>query len=200
MAKASWVLVNPSAGQGNASVAVSSSAEHTGRVARQTTLTITAADCEDVYVSVNQQGKQCYVAVPETATAQKAGQTVTIEGISNAELLNFTLGSGNLVVELPANYTAAGVETPNNTAIAGDPGATAEYNFSMKIVVPANESVEELTKQVIVSDGDGHSDIITIKQAAGDAHLSVSKNSIELDYLGTAVSFDVVSNTSWTIS
>lgn len=30
-------------------------------------------------------------------------------------------------------------------------------------------------------------------------YLAVSKNSIELDYQGTAQSFDITSNTSWTI-
>lgn len=38
MAKANWLKVDPSQGSGNATVKVSSTAEHTGRKARTTTL------------------------------------------------------------------------------------------------------------------------------------------------------------------
>lgn len=44
MAKADWVNVNPSSGNGNKTVNVSSKAEHTGRIARSTVPTITAAN------------------------------------------------------------------------------------------------------------------------------------------------------------
>ena len=46
MAKASWAVVNPSQGSGNATVNVSSNAPHTGRNVRTTVLTITAANVE----------------------------------------------------------------------------------------------------------------------------------------------------------
>lgn len=200
MAKANWAVVNPSQGSGNKTVNVSSSSEHTGRSARSTVLTITAANVEAKTVNVTQQGKPAYVDSQDTATAAKVGQNVTISGKANGKKLTFSLGTGDLDVSLPTTYTAGGVTTNNGSEISGDPGATAEYNWSITINVPSNETVGELTKQIVVTDEGGNSDTCLLTQAAGDSTLSVSKTAIELTYQGTAVSFDITSNTSWTIS
>lgn len=201
MAKASWAVVNPSSGSGNKTVNVSSSAEHTGRNARSTILTITAANVEAKTVTVNQQGKPEFTNNnSDTATAVKGGQNVTISGISNSKKLTFSLGTGDLAISLPTKYTAGGVETNNGSEITGDPGATAQYNWSIVISVAANESITSPSKQIIVTDEGGNTDACTLTQAAGDATLSVDKDTIELTYQGTAVSFNVTSNTSWTIS
>lgn len=205
MAKAAWVSVSPSTGSGNGTVSVSSSAEHSGRVARSTTLTITAANVEDKIVTVNQAGKPEYVDAPESATAAKGGQTVTIQGTSNSSKLTFSLGTGDLSVSLPSAYTANSVATENGASIAGDPGASAEYNWSIAIVVSENTSIDSLSKQIVVTADGGMTDTCTLTQAAGDPYVHVKKNgveinSIDLTYQGTAVSFDVESNTSWSIS
>ena len=200
MAKASWAVVNPSQGSGNSTVNVSSNAPHTGRNVRTTVLTITAANVEAKTVNVTQQGKPAYVDAIDNAAAEKGGQNVAISGKSNAAKLTFSLGTGNLEVTLPTQYTAGGVKTNNGVAISGDPGASAEYDFSIVITVPENTTISELTRQIIVSDGDGHTDTCLLTQIAGDASLVVSKTSIELGYTGESVSFDITSNTSWTIS
>ena len=200
MAKANWAVVNPSSGSGNKTINVSSSAEHTGRNARSTVLTITAANVDAKTVSVTQAGKPAYVDSQDSATAAKAGQNVTISGKANGKKLTFSLGTGNLNVTLPSTYTAGGVTTNNGSEISGDPGATAEYNWSVTINVPENATIGELTKQIIVTDEGGNTDTCLLTQAAGDATLSVSKTAIELTYQGAAVSFDVTSNTSLVIS
>lgn len=200
MAKASWVKVDPSQGSGNATVNVSSNATHTGRNVRSTTLTITAANVEAKTVNVTQQGKPAYVDAIDNVTAEKGGQNVTISGKSNAAKLIFSLGAGALEITLPSSYTAGGVTTSNGEAISGDPGTAAEYDFSIVINVPENETIGELTRQIVVSDGEGHTDTCLLTQTAGDAMLVVSKTAIELAYTGEAMSFDITSNTSWTIS
>lgn len=200
MAKANWVKVNPSQGSGNQTVNVSTDTPHTGRSARTTVLTITAANVEAKTVNVTQQGKPAYVDAIDNAAAEKGGQNVTISGKSNAAKLTFSLGTGDLEVTLPTKYTAGGVQTNNGDAISGDPGASAEYDFSIVITVPENTTIGELTRQIIVSDGEGHTDTCLLTQTAGDAYLDVSKTAIELPYTGEAVSFDITSNTSWTIS
>lgn len=201
MAKANWAVVNPSSGSGNKTVNVSSSSEHTGRSARNTVLTITAANVDAKTVSVTQQGKPEFTNNnSDTATAAKDGQNVTISGISNSKKLTFSLGTGDLSISLPATYTAGGVSTNNGVAISGDPGATAQYNWSIVITVASNTTINSLSKQIIVTDEGGNTDTCLLTQTAGDATLSVSKTAVELTYQGTAVSFDVTSNTSWTIS
>ena len=128
----------PSQGSGNATVNVSSNAPHTGRNVRTTVLTITAANVEAKTVNVTQQGKPAYVDAIDNAAAEKGGQNVTISGKSNAAKLTFSLGSGNLEITLPTKYTAGGVTNKQwYKAISGDPGAAAEYDFSIVISVPA---------------------------------------------------------------
>lgn len=203
MSKASWVLASPSSGSGDKAISVSSSAAHTGRTARNTTLTITAADCEDCLVTVNQAGKPEFVDNDsDTATAVKAGQVVTIKGTSNSTKLTFSIGAtGNtLGLVAPEKYTAAGIEMANGTAITGDPGASVQYNWSVSFTIPKNDTIESKSAQIIVTDAGGNKDTCTLTQAAGDARLAVSKNSVDLTWQGTAVSFNVLSNTSWTIS
>lgn len=201
MAKANWLKVDPSQGSGNATVKVSSTAEHTGRKARTTTLTWTAANVQDVTRNVSQAGKPEHVSIAESASADKAGKLVTISGISNSAKLTFSLGSGNLTdITLPSTYTANSVSTNNGATISGDPGATAEYNFSIAITVPANPDIAEKTRQIIVTNEAGDTAICTLRSAAGDAYVAVQEGTIELDYLGTAVSWSVESNTTWTIS
>lgn len=199
MAKASWLNVNPATGSGNKEVSVSSASEHTGRTARTTVLTFKAANCADVTRTVAQAGKPEYVDIDDTAASEKTGKVVTISGLSNSAKLTFTLGTGDLAITLPSTYTANSVTTDNGAAIAGDPGALAAYIFSIAVTVPANEDVEAKTRQIIVTDEGGHTDVCTLTLAAGEAYLRVAEGDINLDYQGTAVSVSVESNTTWTV-
>lgn len=199
MAKANWVKVNPSQGSGDANVNVSSQTEHTGRVARTTVLTWKAANVADVQRTVNQAGKPEYVDVADAASADKAGKVVTISGVSNSAKLTFSLGTGDLDISLPSSYSANSMTTQNGEAISGDPGASAEYPFSIVITVPANDTIEEKTRQIIVTDEGGNQDTCLLTSAAGDAYVRIAEGVIELDYKGTAVTVAVESNTTWTV-
>lgn len=199
MAKASWAVVEPSKGSGNKEVSVKSSAEHTGRLARTTVLTFKAAYCQDVQRTVNQAGKPEYVDIADSAAAEKTGKVVTISGVSNSKKLTFSLGTGDLEMTLPGSYNANSISTANGAEISGDPGALAVYNFSIAVTVPANESVDPKTRQIIVTDDGGHQDVCLLTVAAGDAYLRVTEGEISLDYLGTPVTVNVESNTEWTV-
>lgn len=202
MAKANWLKVNPSQGSGDATVNVSSTAEHTGRKARTTTLTWKAANVADVVRNVSQAGKpeKDALVFDSAASADKVGKVVTISGVSNSAKLTFSFGSGDLTdITLPNTYTANSVSTSNGTAISGDPGAAAEYNFSISITVPANNEITAKSRQIIVEDEGGNRAICTLTSAAGDAFVTVQEGTIELDYHGTPVPWTVESNTSWTI-
>lgn len=200
MAKANWVKVDPSQGSGNATINVSSASAHTGRIARTTTLTWKAANVQDVERKVSQAGKPEYVDIADSAASDKTGKIVTISGISNSSKLTFSLGSGDLLgIDLPATYMANSLVTNNGAAIQGDPGAAAEYNFSITITVPANDGITSLSRQIVVEDGVGNRDVCLLTLAAGDAFLTVAIGDIELDWQGTPVAVSVESNTSWTI-
>lgn len=203
MAYASWLNPSKVSGSGNDTVNVSAKSSNTGRNARSTTITFKAANCSDVARTVTQAGKPEFVNIQSAASVVKAGvATLTVTGTSNSSKLTFSLASGgSLSLTLPTKYTAAGTETNNGAAITGDPGATAEYTFSIAFSnIGANGTINEKTAQLIVTDNAGDSSTCTITQAAGDPTLNVSPASVDLPWdASTSASFTVTSNTSWTV-
>lgn len=205
MAYASWLKPSKTSGNGNDSVSVSANSDNTGRNARTTEMTFKAANCSDVVRQVTQAGKPEFVNIQSTASVAKSGGTLTISGTTNSSKLTFELASGkSLNLTLPDNYTSNSVSTKNGVAISGDPGATQEFAFSIQFTgISANETINSKTAQLIVKDSAGHSSTCTITQAAGDATLDVTPESVQLDWnsktAGTSASFTVSSNTDWTV-
>ena len=205
MSYASWLSPSKTQGAGNDTVNVTASADNTGRNARSTNMTFKAANCEDVVRQVTQAGKPEFVTIAGTAAIEKTGGTITISGVSNSSKLTFSLASGGtLELTLPANYTANSVSTANGAAISGDPGASAEYAFSIQFAnVGANPTITAKSVQLIVTDAAGNTATCTITQAAGDPTLSVTPASVQLDWNafseGGSASFSVTSNTNWTV-
>lgn len=211
MAKAAWLTVNPASGNGNATVQ-NRGTVHTGREQRETTVTGVAVGVSpNKTYKVIQKGKPEFVSFTNGAetTVGKAGGTLTITGKTNSSKLNFELVNletravvaGGLKLTLPSKYTAGGVETTNNVAITGDPGAQQEFEFSITFTgIAANTTIDELTAAMKVTTAGGQSAQIQIKQSAGDPVFSFGQETITLEASGAAVSQTIVSNTSWELS
>lgn len=211
MAKAAWLTVNPASGNGNAAVQ-NTGTVHTGREQRETTVTGVAVGVSpNKTYKVIQKGKPEFVSFTNGAetTVGKAGGTLTITGKTNSSKLNFELVdlktravvAGGLELTLPSKYTAGGLETTNNVAITGDPGAQQEFEFSITFTgIAANTTIDELTAAMKVTTAGGQSAQIQIKQSAGDPVFSFGQETITLEASGAAVSQTIVSNTSWELS
>ena len=202
MAKPAWLTVSPGSGSGNGTISNSASA-HTGRVARTGTVTVTGTGVvTPATYQVTQTPLAEFASFDEGATmaASKAGGTVTVTGKSNSSKLTFSWAGTVSDVNIPSTYTAAGSSATNGSAITGDPGASAQFAFSVALTFPANTSVSDITRSLIVTDNAGNAVQIAIVQAAGDATLSVSPTEITIPQAGTAQSVTVTSNTSWTVS
>lgn len=211
MAKAAWLTVNPASGNGNATVQ-NTGTVHTGREQRETTVTGVAVGVSpNKTYKVIQKGKLEFVSFTNGAetTVGKTGGTLTITGKTNSSKLNFELVNletravvaGGLKLTLPSKYTAGGVETTNNVAITGDPGAQQEFEFSITFTgIAANTTIDELTAAMKVTTAGGQSAQIQIKQSAGDPVFSFGQETITLEASGAAVSQTIVSNTSWELS
>lgn len=211
MAKAAWLTVNPASGNGNATVQ-NTGTVHTGREQRETTVTGVAVGVSpNKTYKVIQKGKPEFVSFTNGAetTVGKTGGTLTITGKTNSSKLNFELVNletravvvGGLKLTLPSKYTAGGVETTNNVAITGDPGAQQEFEFSITFTgIAANTTIDELTAAMKVTTAGGQSAQIQIKQSAGDPVFSFGQKTITLEASGAAVSQTIVSNTSWELS
>lgn len=211
MAKAAWLTVNPASGNGNTTVQ-NIGTVHTGREQRETTVTGVAVGVSpNKTYKVIQKGKPEFVSFTNGVeiTVGKAGGTLTIAGKTNSSKLNFELVDletravveGGLKLTLPSKYTAGGVETTNNVAITGDPGAQQEFEFSITFTgIAANTTIDELTAAMKVTTAGGQLAQIQIKQSAGDPVFSFGQETITLEASGAAVSQAIVSNTSWELS
>lgn len=215
MAKAAWLTVAPMSGVGNATI-TNTGTVHTGRKQRTTTVTGTAIGVSpNQTYTVVQKAKLEFVSFnngPEI-TVPKTGGTLTIVGKSNSSKLTFELleitddgdtvnvVEGGLKLKLPEKYDAGGAQTSNDTAISGDPGASAEFTFSINFIgIAANTTINELTAALKVTAQGGQTAQISIKQSAGDPKFSFGHTTITLEASGAAVTNTVVSNTSWTLS
>ena len=206
MAYASWLVPSKTQGSGNDTVNVTAGANNTGRNPRSTNMTFKAANVPDAVRQVIQAGKPEFVNIQSAAAVSKDGvQVLTIEGTTNSSKLTFSLASGGtLVLTLPETYLANSLTTNNGAAIQGDPGASAEFPFSIQFTnIQKNPVVTEKSVQLIVIDNAGHTATCVITQAAGDPVLEVSPASVQLDWNaateGTSASFSVTSNTNWSI-
>lgn len=201
--KPSWLTTTPNQGSGNGSIANSASA-HTGRVARTGTVTVTGVGVASPQTyKVTQSPKSEFVSFNDgsEASAPKDGGNVTIQGKSNSKKLTFAWVGSVPDVTIPSNYQANGTSTANGAEIVNDPGATAEYDFSLQLNFPENDDVEEITRTLKVTAEGGQTTQIAINQAAGDATLQLSESEITLPQAGTpSVSVNVTSNTTWTVS
>lgn len=203
MAKASWLTVSPVQGSGNDTI-VNTAAEYTGRTARTTTVTVTAEDVATPQTyNVTQAAKAEFVTFDNGAemAASKVASTISITGKSNASKLTFAWVTGSPTdVALPSTITVAGTSVANGVAITGDPGASAEYAFSVSLDIPLNDTIEEVVRTLKVTSTGGKTAQIAIKQSEGDARLSVTPTEITIPQAGGSVNVTVESNTAWTVS
>lgn len=199
-----WATLSKDGGTGTETL-VASATQHTGRVARSVTFTVspTTTGPSPVQRTINQQAKPEFVSF-DNATPQvdKAGGSVTITGKSNSSKLTFSLGTGTLVLTLPSTYSAGGVTTNNDTAITGDPGATQEYAFAITFTgIAANTTVNTKSIQLSVAPNAGTAATCQIEQTAADATLTVTPESVTIPWDASETkTFTVNSNISWTVS
>lgn len=202
MAKPNWLMVSPESGSGNGVISNSALA-HTGRLARTGIVTVTGVGVttSSTY-KVTQEPKAEFAAFDNGVemAAPKEGGTVTVAGKTNSSKLTFGFVGSSGGVEIPANYKAMGVSTANGAAIEGDPGAASEFAFTLDLVLPVNSTVDEVDRVLKVTANGGQSAQIAIKQAAGDAVLTVEPTEITIPQDGSAVSVNVSSNTDWVVS
>ena len=202
MAKPSWLTTDPNSGSGNGSINNSATA-HTGREVRTGTVTVTGVGvAEPKTYTVTQKAKAEFASFDNGAemSAPKGGGALQVNGKSNSTALTYAWVGDGHEADIPAQYKANGLATNNGEAISGDPGASAEYASLLKLTLPSNETVGEVKRVLKVTTAGGQSAQITIKQAAGDAFLTVEPTEITLEADGTAVSVTVTSNTTWTVS
>ena len=159
--------LTPKTGTGNAKVSISCS-ERTGRV-DTSPVTFTAkmnGFSVSKSVSVVQKGKPEFVTVNNSAVAvDKKGGTVTITGVSNTSKLSFSCTANEVTF---SSYTANGASATNGVAITGDPGASAQFAFSIPVTVSVNTTASSKSYTLNVVAAGGQKTAVVLTQLASD--------------------------------
>lgn len=174
--------LTPKTGTGNAKVSISCS-ERTGRVDTSPVTFTAKMDGFSVSksVSVVQKGKPEFVTVNNSAVAvDKKGETVTITGVSNTSKLSFSCTANEVTF---SSYTANGASATNGVAITGDPGASAQFAFSIPVTVSVNTTASSKTYTLDITAAGGQKTAVVLTQLASDftydLTLSASPTSIQ---------------------
>ena len=174
--------LTPKTGTGNAKVSISCS-ERTGRVATSP-VTFTAkmnGFSVSKSVSVVQKGKAEFVTLDVTAVSvDKKGEVVNITGTSNSSKLSFSCAADEVTFN---SYTANGAAATNGVAIAGDPGASAQFAFSIPVTVSVNTTASSKRYELSVTTSGGQKTTVLLTQLAStftyDLTLAASSTSIQ---------------------
>lgn len=177
MAKPTWINVSKSHGTGNDKIDIIASS-YTGRTKRSGIVTATATGGGHDSSTVEQLGKSEFIQIVSelSATADKSGQIITISGKSNCANLKVSSSGIDELGSIPGLVYALEINGEPDTnwdntesAVSEDPGATAEYDFTLKITVPANKTEIERGNTFIISNANmsTSSDSFSVTQQAG---------------------------------
>lgn len=203
------VILDPSSGSGDTQLTLKAESANVGnREIVKSVFTVKAAGVTpDKTITANLAAAPEFVTLTQAGTGVTVPATagrVTITGISNSPKLEFEVGAGDIVSEDLGDkqFTADGdITSTNGMPILGDPGADHKYEFSIEINYDLNDTVESRT-QVFTIQGSSAStkQTLTITQSAGAARLDVTPSIITIPQDGSAVSVQVRTNTTFTVS
>ncbi len=178
MAKPLWISVSKSNGTGNDSVNVTAQA-YTGREQRSGVITANATGGGSDTSTVEQAGKPEFIQLLTeelTVTADKSGQVLSFTGKSNCADLKVVQSVNEDLAQiegvsyaLEVNGEADGNWNNATTSVDGDPGASAEYDFTLKITIPANKTESSKGGLFVIRNANSsvNSGQITVTQDAG---------------------------------
>lgn len=197
-----WLTVDHVNGSENKTIVNAEKNHYIGRTERTGTVTITGLGIQTPQTyKVIQEGVPEFISIGNGTdiTIDDVGGEIVISGKSNSEkLLYFWIGDEENGV-LSSNYTAGGKTTANGQAIEGDPGAIQEFDWSIRVNLPANYTDSQIIRTLKVTNGGIVSAQIAIRQNFKETTLSIVPNEVTIPEDLSAISINVISNTDWEI-
>ena len=202
----SYVICSPGSGSGDTTLNLNAKVANLGNRLNQTdnfTITAPGVTPNKAFAAILQAAAE-FVSWDDgtEASVPKAGGSVVLDGMSNGDTLTFSKGTGAIIAaDISAiSYKANAAAATSGTAIPGDPGATKKYAFELTLTAAANTTISERTQQITVTTKGSKTATITLKQAAGDPYLDIDKTSVNVPQDGSAVTLQVTTNTTFTVS
>lgn len=203
--KQNGIVVNPSSGSGDTTLQVKAETANRGNRVTQTA----TFEVEGIGVTKKKQFVANLLPAAEfiqfnnsSPAVDKGGGTISLTGKSNSQKITFSKGAGDIIdADIAAiKFIAHGAEAISGVAIAGDPGAKAEYLFNLTLTAAANETIEARTQQIIATANGSQKVTATLHQTAGDPFIEVAPTSVDVPQDGSVVQVTVDTNTTFTVT
>lgn len=203
--KQNGIIVSPSTGSGDTTLQVKAETANRGnRVIQLASFEVEGAgvDVKKKFVARHLPAGEFIEFDNNSPAVEKGGGTITLTGKSNSEMITFSKGTGDIIgANIAAiQFIANGAAAISGTAISGDPGAKAKYNFSLTLTAAANETIKARTQQIIATVKGGQKATATLAQTAGDPFIEVTPTQIDVPQNGSAVQVIVDTNTTFTVT
>lgn len=202
----SYVICSPGSGSGDTTLNLTAKTANLGnRLAQTDNFTVTAPGVtpNKTFSAVLQAAAE-FISFDDGAEAAvpKEGGSVVLDGMSNAAMITFSKGEGDIIAADVAtiDYQANGAAATSGSAIPRDPGATKKFQFVLTLTASENTTISERMQQITATTSGTKTATITLKQAAGDPYLNLSAISVNVPQDGSAVTLDVSTNTTFRIS
>jgi len=174
-----WLTVSPTSGTGDGNITLFAN-ENTTNAKRIATVTINGEGVSSKTINVTQLAAEAIFEVSPLSVQVGKEQGST--------------GNANIVSNVPWKATS------NADWLSVSP-TSGTGNGTLVFTAEANNSITSRSTTVVVESDGFSSKTISITQAAGSETLTVSENSLNLNYKSNSkATFNITSNTSWTIA
>lgn len=191
--KPSWITLSKAEGTGNTAVDVTAP-KYDGRQGRSGEITVQSGDLSKL-VSLSQLGSNIWDVITQSLAFIKTGESKNFEGNTNLASITFSVDSDASSWLTAGKCTVNEQQYDSGAPIEGDPGSTSLYSFSIQFTATPNTGVDSRTGHITVNGQQ-----YEVVQAAGDATLTVTPDTLEFSAAGETKQITINSNTSWTIS
>lgn len=203
--KKNGIVVSPSSGSGDTTLQVKAEVANRGnRIIQSAEFEVegTGVSEKKTFIANHLPADEFIQFNNSSPAVDKGGGIITLIGKSNSQKITFSKGTGDIIkANITAiKFTVNGGEATSGTAIKGDPGAKARYNFTLTLTAEANETIKARTQQIIATANGGQRATTTLNQTAGDPFIGVSPNTVEVPQDGSAVQVTVDTNTTFTVT
>ncbi len=173
----SWLSVSPASGSNNGTVTVSCQA-NTSTSSRSGTITVSGTG-----------------VTSQTVTVTQAGVVASLQ--VSPVVMNFNATASDQTFSVTSNTSWTVSESLSWLSVS--PGSGSD-NGTVTVSCQVNTSTSSRNGAITVSGAGGASQIVTVTQAGAAASLQVSPVALNFNATASNQTFNVTSNTSWTVS
>lgn len=205
MAFPDYITIDPSSGNGGATVSIRSMA-NTGRLSTSDTFTGKAeGSLKTVDIIIKRTGTPEHIEVESSINVSDTPSQLYITGTSNTSKLTFSFNSNPIEIVPITSYKVDAISATSGVAIQGDPGSKKEFTFTVTLQIPENTTTSERTSVLKITANDTViTKTVNIIQSAAIGYLWIDREgntarTFDFSNQDTTETMSILSNMNWII-